>query len=28
VPFAPFLVVATFLVMIYGDRLLRWYVGL
>lgn len=28
VPFAPFLVVATFLVMIYGDRLLRWYVAL
>ncbi|HUV94221.1 MAG TPA: prepilin peptidase [Anaerolineae bacterium] len=28
VPFAPFLVVATFPVMIYGDRLLRWYSGL
>jgi len=28
VPFAPFLVVAAFVVMIYGDRLVGWYVGL
>ena len=28
VPFAPFLVVATFLVVVYGDRLLHWYLGL
>lgn len=27
IPFAPFLVVAAFLVMLYGDPLLRWYLG-
>ncbi|MBC7257291.1 MAG: prepilin peptidase, partial [Chloroflexi bacterium] len=25
IPFAPFLVVTTFLVMLYGDVFLRWY---
>jgi len=28
VPFAPFLVIGTFVVMLYGDQLFRWYVGL
>ena len=26
IPFAPFLVITTFLVMIYGDALVKWYV--
>ncbi len=28
IPFAPFLVVTTFAVMLYGDALLHWYLGL
>jgi leader peptidase (prepilin peptidase)/N-methyltransferase len=27
IPFAPFLVITTFLVMVYGDQLLYWYLG-
>jgi leader peptidase (prepilin peptidase)/N-methyltransferase len=27
IPFAPFMVIAAFLVMLYGDPLLHWYLG-
>jgi len=28
IPFAPFLCLSTFLVLIFGDRLLFWYLGM